>query len=109
FSRSRSAPTSCSPASMSSSSETPNPHLWAVILAGGIGSRFWPASTPSRPKQLLPLASSRSLLRDTVERITPLVPAERLRILTGAHLAGPIAGALPELGPGNLLLEPRAA
>jgi mannose-1-phosphate guanylyltransferase len=80
-----------------------------VILAGGVGSRFWPVSTPSRPKQLLPLASSRPLVEDTVARILPLVPQERLRILTGAHLAGPILGALPGLGPGNLLLEPRAA
>lgn len=84
------------------------PHLWTVILAGGVGSRFWPVSTPSRPKQLLPLASERPLVRDTVDRITPLIPGERLRILTGAHLAGPILSALPELGPGNLLLEPSA-
>lgn len=84
------------------------PRLWAVILAGGVGSRFWPASTPARPKQLLPLASERSLIRDTVDRIAPLVPQERLRILTGGHLAEPILGALPELGPGNLLLEPAA-
>lgn len=84
-------------------------HLWAVILAGGVGSRFWPASTPSQPKQLLPLAGPRPLIRETVERILPLVPQERLRILTGAHLAGPICDALPELEPGNLLLEPRAA
>jgi len=54
-----------------------------VILAGGVGSRFWPASTPARPKQLLPLASERPLIRDTVDRIVPLVPPERLRILTG--------------------------
>jgi mannose-1-phosphate guanylyltransferase len=80
-----------------------------VILAGGVGSRFWPVSTPSRPKQLLPLASDRPLIEDTVERILPLVPQERLRILTGAHLAGPILSALPRLGDGNLLLEPRAA
>jgi mannose-1-phosphate guanylyltransferase len=80
-----------------------------VILAGGVGSRFWPASTPARPKQLLPLASERPLVEETVERILPLVPADRLRILTGAHLAEPILGALPALGPGNLLLEPRAA
>ncbi|HEU0301290.1 MAG TPA: sugar phosphate nucleotidyltransferase [Longimicrobium sp.] len=86
-----------------------NPHLWTVILAGGVGSRFWPVSTPRRPKQLLPLASEKPLIRDTVERIAPLVPQERLRILTGAHLAEPILAALPELGPGNLLLEPRAA
>lgn len=79
-----------------------------MILAGGVGSRFWPASTPARPKQLLPLASERALIRDTVDRIVPLVPEERLRILTGPHLAGPILATLPELGPGNLLLEPAA-
>jgi mannose-1-phosphate guanylyltransferase len=84
-------------------------HLWAVVLAGGIGSRFWPASTPSRPKQLLHLASDRPLIQETVERIEPLIPPDRLRILTGAQLAAPIGRALPELGPGNYLLEPRAA
>ena len=89
--------------------QAPNPHVWTVILAGGVGSRFWPVSTPSRPKQLLPLASEQPLIRDTVDRITPLVPLERLRILTGGHLADPILRTLPELGPGNLLLEPRAA
>jgi mannose-1-phosphate guanylyltransferase len=92
-----------------SAGEPGSPHLWTVILAGGVGSRFWPVSTPARPKQLLPLASDRPLIRDTVERILPLVPQERLRILTGGHLAGPLLEALPELGPGNLLLEPRAA
>lgn len=100
---------------MSSSSETrpesaaDNSHLWSVILAGGIGSRFWPASTPSKPKQLLPLVSDQPLIRDTVDRILPLIPQERLRILTGAHLAEPILGGLPELEIGNLLIEPRAA
>lgn len=84
-------------------------HLWSVILAGGIGSRFWPASTPAKPKQLLPLISHRPLIRDTLDRILPLVPRERLRILTGAHLADPILSTLPELGAGNLLIEPRAA
>jgi mannose-1-phosphate guanylyltransferase len=84
-------------------------HLWTVILAGGVGSRFWPVSTPARPKQLLPLASEKPLLRDTLERISPLVPQERIRILTGTHLAEPILRTLPELEPENLLLEPRAA
>lgn len=74
-----------------------------------MGSRFWPASTPARPKQILPLASEQPLIRDTVERILPLVPRERLRILTGAHLADPILRAVPGLEPGNFLLEPRAA
>lgn len=91
------------------STSSSDPHLWAVILAGGVGSRFWPVSTPARPKQILPLASEAPLIRDTVERILPLVPQERLRILTGAHLAEAILGAVPGLEPGNLLLEPRAA
>jgi len=83
--------------------------IWAVILAGGVGSRFWPVSTPSRPKQLLPLASERPLIEDTLERILPLVPQERVRILTGSHLAEPILRTVESLGPGNFLLEPRAA
>lgn len=87
----------------------PNPNLWTVILAGGVGSRFWPVSTPARPKQILPLASDQPLIRDTVDRILPLVPQDRLRILTGAHLADPILRAVPGLEPGNFLLEPRAA
>jgi CheY-like chemotaxis protein len=56
-----------------------------------------------------PLASDQPLIRDTVERILPLIPQERLRILTGATWREPILGALPGARPGNLLLEPRAA
>lgn len=79
-----------------------------MILAGGIGSRFWPVSTPSRPKQLLPLASGRALIADTVARIAPLVPDRRLRILTSPDLEDAILRAVPALGPEHLLLEPRA-
>lgn len=84
------------------------PAIWAVILAGGVGSRFWPVSTPARPKQLLPLAGEAPLIRQTVERVLPLVPADRLRILTGRALARPILDALPELDERALLLEPKA-
>jgi mannose-1-phosphate guanylyltransferase len=94
--------------SESTRSSPPEGPTWAVILAGGIGSRFWPVSTPARPKQLLPLAGETPLIRQTVERILPLVPADRLRILTGRTLAGPILEAVPFLGPENLLLEPIA-
>lgn len=73
-----------------------------------MGSRFWPASTPERPKQLLPLASPRPLIVDTVERGLSLVPPERLRILAGEHLAAPFRAALPELGPESYLVEPAA-
>jgi mannose-1-phosphate guanylyltransferase len=89
----------------SSHAEAP---LWAVILAGGVGSRFWPISTPSRPKQLLPLGSERPLIVDTVDRILPLVPLPRLRILTGPSLAAPIQAEVPQLSRDNLLLEPVA-
>ncbi len=82
--------------------------LWAVILAGGIGSRFWPVSTPARPKQVLPLAGDRPLVVDTVERILPLVPRERLRILAGEHLAAAFSAVLPSIGADEIWIEPRA-
>lgn len=79
-----------------------------MILAGGVGSRFWPVSTPARPKQVLPLAGELPLVRQTVERILPLVPAGRIRILTGEHLGSAIVQATPALTSDSLLLEPRA-
>jgi mannose-1-phosphate guanylyltransferase len=82
---------------------------WAVILAGGVGSRFWPLSTPHRPKQLLPLVGSRPLLVETAERLAPLVPPERTLILTNAVLAPAIARLLPALPDENLLIEPTPA
>lgn len=82
--------------------------LWAVILAGGVGSRFWPVSTPARPKQLLPLAGQRPLIVQTIDRIRPLVGDDRIRVLTGRQLEMPIRSVVPELGHGEFLLEPRA-
>ncbi|MDQ6738197.1 MAG: sugar phosphate nucleotidyltransferase [Gemmatimonadota bacterium] len=85
------------------------PEPWAVVLAGGVGSRFWPLSTPSRPKQLLPLVDERPLLAATLHRLTELVPAERTLVLTNASLAEPIAAAIPELSNRNIIPEPRPA
>lgn len=82
---------------------------WAVILAGGVGSRFWPLSTPARPKQLLPLATDEPLLVDAVRRLAPLVPPERMLVITGAALAAAVRAAVPELPPNNVIGEPRAA
>ena len=79
-----------------------------MILAGGIGSRFWPVSTPERPKQILPLASDRPLIADTIDRIRPLIPLDRLRVLTGQSMVRPIAGAVDDLTDGHFLVEPRA-
>lgn len=79
-----------------------------MILAGGVGSRFWPVSTPLRPKQLLPLAGPRPLIADTIDRIAPLVPRERIRVITGARLAPAILEAVPGLERSQLLVEPEA-
>jgi len=83
--------------------------LYAVVLAGGVGSRFWPLSTPERPKQLLPLISEAPMLRETIDRLVPLVGAERILILTSDRLRAPILAAIPTLSPDQLLLEPRPA
>ncbi|HUP89895.1 MAG TPA: sugar phosphate nucleotidyltransferase [Longimicrobiales bacterium] len=92
----------------STKSSLPDLHLWITVLAGGVGSRFWPVSTPTRPKQLLPLASEQPLIEDTVQRILALVPRDHIRILTGQHLAKPILTAVPELTDNEVLVEPRA-
>lgn len=81
--------------------------LWVVVLAGGVGSRFWPLSTPQQPKQLLPLVSDQPLLVDAVERLRPLAPDSQILILTNAGLVEPIAALLPEVPRRNLVAEPR--
>ncbi|MGD8439165.1 MAG: sugar phosphate nucleotidyltransferase [Holophagae bacterium] len=80
--------------------------LHAVIMAGGSGTRFWPASRTTRPKQLLALASDDPLLRVTFDRIVPLVPAERVWVVTTADTADATRSLLDELDPGHVLAEP---
>lgn len=82
---------------------------WAVVLAGGVGSRFWPLSTPSRPKQLLPLVGRDSLLAETLSRLAPLVSPGRTLILTNAGLVDAIAAAAPDVPATNIIAEPRPA
>ena len=65
--------------------------IWVVVLAGGVGSRFWPLSTPGRPKQLLPLVTDKPLLVDAVDRVGSMVPASQTLILTNASLVPAIA------------------
>jgi mannose-1-phosphate guanylyltransferase len=81
---------------------------WAVILAGGSGSRFWPLSTPSMPKQLLPLTGTQSTAEQAVARLDGLVPKERILVVTGLALADRLTAVLG-LPPENVLVEPRAA
>ncbi len=83
--------------------------LWTVVLAGGVGSRFWPLSTPERPKQLLPLISDLPMLRDTLDRLAPLAGRERTLILTNATLRDAVLALEPMLPPENVVAEPRPA
>jgi mannose-1-phosphate guanylyltransferase len=81
---------------------------WAVILAGGSGTRFWPLSTPEHPKQLLPLAGSSSTAEEAVERLGGLIPRERILVVAGPALAPRLEQKL-QLVSTNMLIEPRAA
>lgn len=78
---------------------------YAVIMAGGSGTRFWPASRSTMPKQLLPLGNSdKPLLSETAERLLPMVPGHNILVVTAAHLASLSSAALP---PGTeVLAEP---
>lgn len=84
----------------------PNKHHYGLILAGGRGTRFWPKSRTQTPKQLLPFLSSRTLIQETVDRLSPLIPAERIWILTNAHLQKEIRLQLPQVPPRQILAEP---
>ena len=83
-----------------------NKHLYVTILAGGAGTRFWPASRKGKPKQLLPLATSRPMLLETVDRALKLVPAERIRIIAGVHLQESIEELVTILPPESFKIEP---
>ena len=83
-----------------------DPRVFLAILAGGSGTRLWPLSRSQRPKQLLALHGERSLLQDTVERFAPLVPPDRVFVLTeGSHSEG-IWEQLPDVPADNVLVEP---
>lgn len=80
---------------------------YAVIMAGGVGSRFWPASRARTPKQLLDLTGSgRTMIAATAERLQPDIPPERVLVVTGAVTARAVAEALPAVPPENILAEP---
>lgn len=80
--------------------------LYAVVPAGGSGTRLWPASRKGQPKFLLPLPGPRSMLQTTVDRLAPLVPYDQIYVVTGSAHAVAVARQLPELPAANIVVEP---
>lgn len=77
---------------------------WVVIMAGGSGERFWPLSRRARPKQLQAIVSRRTMIQETVARLTPLVPKSRMVIVANAVQAREARRQVP--GAGAVLVEP---
>ena len=80
-------------------------HLYAVIMAGGRGERFWPVGRWNRPKQFLPLISKKSLIEETVQRLFPLLPPERILVITNRDFVEQTRDLLP-IPAENVIGEP---
>ena len=81
-------------------------HVYGLILAGGRGTRFWPKSRRTTAKQVLRLFGDRSLIQQTVDRLRPVLPPERIWVLTNSHLRDEIVRQLPEVPARQILAEP---
>ena len=83
-----------------------NKNFCAIILSGGSGERFWPLSTPERPKQFLDIFGGKSLLRQSFERLLGLASPEQIIVITGKSLVNATRRELPELPRSNIIGEP---
>ena len=79
----------------------------AVILAGGRGTRFWPRSRTRTPKQLLNIVGKETMLEQTVSRLRPLIPAERIWSVTNAEQAAAVRKQVPAAARKRVLIEPK--
>lgn len=80
--------------------------LCALIMAGGKGTRFWPLSTEEKPKQFLNLIGEETMIQMTVNRITPIIPIEKVFVCTGEMYVDLVKEQLPELPEQNIIIEP---
>ena len=80
--------------------------MYIVIMAGGSGTRFWPRSRRTRPKQLLNIVGRRTMLQQTARRVAPLVAPERIVVVTTRGQEMEVRRQLPEVPPANVLVEP---
>lgn len=83
-----------------------NEHLYAVIMAGGVGSRLWPRSRTAEPKQFLDLLGPRTMVQETVDRLEPLIPLERVLVVVGEDHASTVRAQVRGLPEENIILEP---
>ncbi|MCX7986101.1 MAG: mannose-1-phosphate guanylyltransferase [Bacteroidales bacterium] len=84
-----------------------NKNYYCVIMAGGVGSRFWPFSRESHPKQFLDILNTgRTLLQQTFDRFSKIIPTDNILVVTNARYESIVREQLPELLPSNILLEP---
>jgi mannose-1-phosphate guanylyltransferase len=79
---------------------------YAVIMAGGSGTRFWPVSRATAPKQLARITSDTTMIQATVARLAPLIPAERILVVTTSALAEETRRQLPSLPAQHIIAEP---
>jgi len=86
----------------------PHTEIYALVMAGGSGTRFWPASRRAKPKQFLRLAGERAMLAETCARLAGLVPWQRVLVIAAESQAELVRAALPQLPRENLLCEPVA-
>src|ERR1700690_1758228 len=83
-----------------------NEHDYAVIMAGGGGTRLWPISRKDHPKQLLPLLGEETLFQSTVTRLLDLFPTQRILVVTVKEQAAEMQAQVPEIPLENYLIEP---
>lgn len=80
--------------------------IYGIIMAGGKGERFWPLSRLARPKQFLKLTSDHTMLEETIERVRPIIPLDRIRIVTGDSMTQMILESADYLSQSHILSEP---
>ena len=80
--------------------------IYALIMAGGKGERFWPLSRSGCPKQLLKITSDRTMLEETIVRMEGFIPKEQVRIITGDDIKNNIETLMPDIDPNHIYCEP---
>lgn len=82
-------------------------HTYAVIMAGGGGTRLWPISRKKHPKHVLPLLGERTLFQSALDRLEGFIPVERILVVTTSSQAEELEKQAPQLSPANFLIEPQ--